>query len=136
MNAELPAKPTPPAIERRLSRIPPIDTLDDAALALGMLDARLTELEAELAVEKRERREEMQALRQEWKNIATGIAAHGVALGNATAKLSTELTDIKNELAEIRVDADFVKEQMRLLGRGMDLLLQDAGLSAVVNPHE
>lgn len=122
MSDDVPSqRPTPPAMERRVSRVPPIDTLDDAAEAIELLDARMTVLEVELAVERRERQQELTALREEWRNVSTAIAANSTALGNATAAVTTRLAGIE---AEQRHQSG----QLKLIGQAMELLLATEGI--------
>lgn len=132
MSADVP--PTQPAAARRA---PTFDTLDDAAEfyaelhdEVGVLRDRLEDLaarlERRLAEEKSHRQEEIQVLREEWRNIATGIAAHSTALANAAAQLQAEL-------AAVRSEQSHQSGQLRLIGQAMELLLQTEGLEM---PHE
>lgn len=116
------------------------DTLDDAAASYDALRAELAtlkanmlaieqRLEAKIAEEAAVRTAAMDALRAEWANISVAISANSLAVARGFEQL-------QGDMAEVKVEQAFVREQQRLIGRGMDLLLTEAGLSKVVNPDD
>jgi chromosome segregation ATPase len=118
-------------------RAPTFDTLEEAAEfyaelhdEVGVLRGRLEDLDARLerrlAEERGERQEEIQALRDEWRNLGTAIAANSTALANAASQLQAEL-------AAVRSEQTHQSGQLRLIGQAMELLLQTEGLEM---PHE
>lgn len=90
-------------------------------LSIEALKIRIDALDLRLAAEEEKREAEIEALREEWRNLAQAISANSTALGNATKQLLSEAADIK---AEQKHQSD----QLRLIGKTMELLLRAEGL--------
>lgn len=82
------------------------------------LEARLT---ARIAAEEEQRKAEVGALREEWRNISQAIAAQSTVMANAVTRILTEF-------GELKAAQKFQVDQLRLFGQAMELLLQTEGL--------
>lgn len=87
------------------------------------IDGLEVRLEARIAAEEAQRKAEIDALREEWRNLATAISANSTAVATVAANMQAEFDEIK---ATQRHQSD----QLGLIGQAMELLLKAEGIEA------
>lgn len=92
--------------------------LDALKLRIDVLEVRL---EARIAAEEMTRQAEIEALREEWRNLAQAISANSAAVANVASQMQSEFGEIKATQAH-------QTSQLGLIGQAMELLLKAEGL--------